>query len=192
MFGIFRFRRLSFPVFLRLIWICNLLEILVLTIDFFVVIVIVLVCLNDTGADSCLVIIVEITVGVLTSVSASWLPDNLLSIGNVILISWGGFDLNRVGSFLASVLLSDPWVLIWHVHRDGLIHDMWGNQTNLGILVRHSLMPVLFTALCNRLNVLLMWIHHLLDRILPVDLHCASDSPTTVLFLHFGRNDMRA
>ncbi len=192
MFWIFDLWWLRFSVFFRLVGVCNLLEILVLSIDFLIVVVIVLVSFNDARADSCLIIVVEITVGVLTSISASWLPDDLLSVGNMILICWGRFDFNRVGSLLASVLLSYSWVLIWHVDRYWLIHDMRWDQTNLGILVRHSLMSILFTALSDRLNVLLMWIHHLLDRIFPVDLHCASYSPTTVLFLDVRRNNVWA
>ena len=190
MFWIFAFRWLNCFVLFRLIWVSHLLEVLVLTIDLLVVIVIVLVSFNDSWADSSLIVIVEITVGVLASISASWLPDDLLSIGNMILICWSGFDLYGVRSLLAPVLLSDSWVLIWHVNRNWLIHDMRWDQTNLGILMRHSLVSILSTARSDRLNVLLMWIHYLLDRVISMNLHCASDSPTAILFLDLWRNDV--
>lgn len=103
-----RIFRLSDFFALWVVWVSDLMEVLVIVLDFSIIILIIFFCLNDTRTNSCLVIIFKVTVWVLSTICTSRLTQDLLTICSQ-------------RSLFSPVLFSHPWVLVRHINMNGLV-----------------------------------------------------------------------
>ena len=146
--------RLSDCLALWVVWVSDLMEVLVSVLYFVSIILIIFISLNDTRANSCLIIIFKVTVRVLSTISTSRLTQDLLAFRcQSCIFSRDRIVFSLIGTLFSTVLFGHPWVLIWHIHRNGLVLYVRLNQTHLSILVGHLLMVLTSLTSPKRLQV---------------------------------------